>query len=108
MVDYEKWVMLNINSVHMEGDTRGDAECRGAFTEGTDSLGKDQSIPDIKAILRYTLLYRGKYTHTYTFIHRFAHRDSLYLIVIYGAPTPYITIRDREALCARAGGGRQA
>lgn len=24
--------MLNINSVHMEGDTRGDAECRGAFT----------------------------------------------------------------------------
>lgn len=32
MVDYEKGVMLNINSVHMEGDTRGDAECRGAFT----------------------------------------------------------------------------
>jgi hypothetical protein len=24
--------MININSVHMEGDTRGDAECRGAFT----------------------------------------------------------------------------
>jgi hypothetical protein len=67
--------MLNINSVR--GRYEGEAECRGAFTEGTASLGKDQYHMDIYMGI-YLILGDDIHGERQDILCSFTGRDALY------------------------------